>query len=78
MAGTGPKDSEGGKEFCIETDLTYNSVQGGTGGVPEDHLLHDSMREPRDHDAPNDGVRKNNNKKEGIKKERRRNRSSRK
>ena len=57
MASTGSTDSGGGgQQFCMETDLTSNSVQGGTGGVLQDDLQHDSMRERRDHvlDAPND------------------------
>ena len=46
----------------METESTLNSVQGETGGVPQDDLLHDSMPERRDHvlDAPTDGAGKNN------------------
>ena len=56
MASKGPKDSEGDQQFCMEMDLTSNSVQGGADGTVQDTVVpEDSVHPPN---APDNGYGK--------------------
>ena len=46
VAGTGPMDSEGGQQFCMEADLTPSSAQGGSRNELQAIVLLEHIQHP--------------------------------